>query len=247
MRQVCIFDAHCHVFAGGAGNVCRAVMSSEETDWTRMVKLLSEESSTVTACVGIHPWFAHRVLHGWPSRLERILENNPSFAIGEIGLDRIAKTPDTKENEFEAQLKVFRIQLVIAGRFNRPVSVHCVKSDGAMIGVFESLSDEEWPPRIMMHSCGNSVETVKSLIKRFGKKTSFYFSFSGVINGRSPKTCGVISAVPNESLLLESDVESNHLEALEMSVRLISKAKEMSREEIIDLTFENAQRFFRIM
>ena len=86
---------------------------------------------------------------------------------------------------------------------------------------------DELPPAIYMHSFGGSAAMVDALLamerKRRSKKKKerkkqqqpasedcpplFYFGFSHAVNARSPKTPSVIAAVPDDRLLLESDLE----------------------------------------
>jgi Tat protein secretion system quality control protein TatD with DNase activity len=49
------------------------------------------------AGAGIHPWFAHQPKSSdWATRLGALLEAQPRLIVGEIGLDKVARTPDTR-------------------------------------------------------------------------------------------------------------------------------------------------------
>lgn len=87
--------------------------------------------------VGIHPWRAHAASPGWLDRLETVLVQHarhraPGFLVGEIGLDKAARTPETGRCEYAAQKAVFAAQLQLAAKLGRPISVHCVKAAGTM-------------------------------------------------------------------------------------------------------------------
>lgn len=80
---------------------------------------------------GIHPWFAHLYrdsLEQHLSSMRTYLEKNPAAFVGELGLDKSAKTKETGACEFEAQCEVFLQQMRIAGELKRPVSIHCVRA-----------------------------------------------------------------------------------------------------------------------
>ena len=62
------------------------------------------------------------------------------------------------------------------------------------------------PPSIIMHSYGGTAGMMDSLTTmKQGIGSRFYFSFSPVINMRSPKTVEVIKHVPQDRLLIETD------------------------------------------
>jgi TatD DNase family protein len=62
------------------------------------------------------------------------------------------------------------------------------------------------PPSIIMHSYGGTAGMMDSLTTmKNGIGSRFYFSFSPVINMRSPKTVEVIKHVPVDRLLIETD------------------------------------------
>lgn len=136
---------------------------------------------------------------------------------------------------------------------------------------------QKLPPAIYMHSFGGSPGMVASLLALERKKGKtmkrgrsaaidqnetppvFYFGFSHAVNSRSPKTPAVIAAVPDNRLLLESDLErsswsklndntpinlSRREEYLAAMVACIAAAKGWTTEETRQRTFENAERFY---
>ncbi|KAJ3129098.1 hypothetical protein HK101_005297, partial [Irineochytrium annulatum] len=70
----------------------------------------------------------------------------------------------------------------------------------------EALS--KWPPRIMLHSFSGSLEIVRSILRLPQPISSrFYFSFSTGVNGRNAdKTYERIRAIPDDRVLIESDL-----------------------------------------
>ena len=97
-----------------------------------------------------------------------------------------------------------------------------------------------------MHSFGGSEDFMKQLtkMKKFGDR--FYYGFSSVINLRSPKTQGVIKAVPDDRLLLESDLcdPTCAEDELRTMLAIIADVKGWTVKEAARVTRENAIRFY---
>ena len=203
-----------------------ALMCTEPPDWARALALASAHHNA-RLFVGVHPWFAHRYAsqltdrqgesggesgsgsgregEGWLSALRELLTQDERLCVGEIGLDRRWRTPDTGEVAYQAQLTCFEAQLALAAELKRPVSVHCVHAQGDL---YRLLSEApELPPTIALHAFGGARGTVEQLTRsRFGAR--LYFGFAACVNFRSPKTKEVLKAVPPDRLLLESDRSS---------------------------------------
>lgn len=226
-----------------------AVCTAQESEWAPMVALRAAHPGRIIPGFGMHPWFAHRAAPGWLERLELRLDAAPDAFVGEIGLDRVAVTPDTQRNEFDAQVPVFVDQLRLAKRLCRPVSVHAVQCWGVMCDVLAAPTTP-LPPRIMLHSFGGAAAMVASILaierKRRGE-TRFFFSFSATINGRAPKTPAVVAAVPLDRLLIESDVHSAAAidGAMAAALRMVADARGCSLAEAAAITTRNAEQFFR--
>ncbi|KAF5297934.1 hypothetical protein FQR65_LT19644 [Abscondita terminalis] len=72
---------------------------------------------------GIHPWYivADRVEDDLAVIEEKIQTSN-CLAVGECGLDKRIEIP------FSLQEQVFRKQLALAQKYQKPVVIHCVAS-----------------------------------------------------------------------------------------------------------------------
>ncbi|KEG06934.1 Cut9 interacting protein Scn1 [Trypanosoma grayi] len=88
--------------------------------------------------------------------LEDALRRHPRAIVGEIGLDKLRGPPEC------VQLPFFVAQMKLAARYGRPVSVHCVRSFGAMLKVLQGLAVEDTPPAIVLHGFTGSLDFVKS-------------------------------------------------------------------------------------
>ena len=165
--------------------------------------------------------------------------------MGEIGLDRSPKW----RPGYAAQRAAFRAQLRLAAELGRPVTLHCVKAFGDAVEDLEAClvgpgGPGRLPPGVYFHSYSGSVETARRLLALPG--AAFFFGFSLAANGRSPKTPATIAALPEGSLLLESDGEGRaDLGArLRGSLALVARARGWGAARAAAATAANARAFF---
>lgn len=267
-----IFDAHCHWHLGGSVEMCAALAgrlagaaftSTEPPDWkacadaARLSQVLHTRPHGYCVALGLHPWWAHKHLlrdEGcvWPGDLRETLLQLPGAIVGEIGLDRVAvpldetDTPTGEPIDYENQVDCFQTQLNIATEFQRPVAVHCVKAYGDVFDTLRSRSEN--PPKILMHSFGGTVGYLDSLVKMKKWGDRFYFGFSSVVNLQSPKTKQVIASVPDDKLLIESDLvdPTDAEQSLRVMIAFIASSKGWTVEETCRITRENAERFYEV-
>lgn len=171
------------------------------------------------------------------------------IVLAEFGLDRAATKPGTKEiYDFDTQLKLFRLQLLLGAELNLPVSIHCVRAFGHIYDVFASMKEDELPPRIMMHSFGGKQEILHLFLKKLSKpvRERFYFSFSP-LNLR-PAAPSFLAQIPANRLLLESDVHSpQEIDGAMWKVcKAVAEGLGWTPEECAKRTGENARIFLGI-
>ncbi|MEM7014244.1 MAG: TatD family hydrolase, partial [Verrucomicrobiota bacterium] len=162
------YDAHCHlqslrlVRAGfdpstliDAGFKRIVVNGTQPDDWPAVAQLTELFPDVVLPSFGLHPWWANdRPAVSWRSQLhEQLLNHRGNVAIGEIGLDRWIDDFD-----MPAQEEAFLWQLEIASEFDLPVSIHCLKAWGRMLGILQS---NPLPERgFLLHSYSGPAEMV---------------------------------------------------------------------------------------
>lgn len=175
--------------AGVETMICNA---TSEKDWDR-VRELAAQIPEIVPCFGIHPWYLAGRQTGWQDRLSALLQDVPS-AIGEAGLDRWYEDRDEKQQE-----EVFRDQLALARRFDRPIMVHCLKAWGWLERVLDEVG--ELSAGFLLHAYGGPVELIRPLSEK-----GAFFSFAGnVLDDRKVRMRNALLAVPLDRLLLETD------------------------------------------
>jgi Tat protein secretion system quality control protein TatD with DNase activity len=247
-----------------------AIMSTHPRDFDR-VRQLSKDlpeirpGAQVVPCFGVHPWFLHELterdwhmdvssepdsnnnLPFWATEIERMVTSTPGAIVGEIGLDGFHFDPVTEQltSPMEKQVSAFRLQMELAARLDKPVSVHGVQCYGTMMPILSELkkSKTKLPPKIYFHAFGGKAGTVDQLTALCGRETGrVYFGFAPVVNFRSPRTAEIVRKVGIERLVLETDHEDAACvpESMEACVRFLSETLDMEEQEVIDKTTANA-------
>jgi TatD DNase family protein len=271
------FDAHNHIHMGKANPSIAleplsgmAVMSTHPRDF-KVVKDIADNSDpekVVIPCLGIHPWFLHELTKDdwkiadedigeaddsaptWVKILDSFIASDPSIVVGEIGLDNFHFDPITKKltSDMETQVRALEYQLALATKYQRPVSLHCVRAMGKLVNTLSESQQKlgTLPPRIYFHAFGGKAATVQQLIKTLEKKknnTKVYFGFAPIINFDSKKTIQVMQSVGIERLVLETDHEdaSRVPTSMKLGREVIARALEITQEELIHQTNKNAK------
>jgi TatD DNase family protein len=124
--------------------------------------------------IGIHPWSFNEFSL---EELEKRLIENPDIHVGEIGVDKLVQNTCSA-----TQYVFFEKQMDLAVKYNRKVSIHCVRDHGYLVDYFRRIGDN-CPKKIMFHSFSGSAEISRQLLK-MKQSDRFYFSFSIFVNGR---------------------------------------------------------------
>ena len=138
---------------------------------------------------GIHPWDVEIVNPELFIKLETMLAHPNCFAVGECGLDKIT-IPDP-----EIQQEVFKQQLQLAVKYNKPVIIHCVKAFDELIAITRRFHDKV---PLVIHGFNKSAELAKQLIQE-----GFYLSLNAALLKKEHVD---FRSIPLGKLFLETDV-----------------------------------------
>lgn len=253
-----IFDSHAHYndskFSGERDallkslfekNVGAIVNASVNPEDSRCSLELCEAYPQIFAAVGIHPNDVEKVgsLDTAIAEIESLASHPKAVAIGEIGLDYYWE-PYYKDK----QKAFFTSQLELARKLNMPVVIHDRDAHGDTDEILEKYTDV----KAVLHSFSGSGEWAKELV-RDGR----YISFSGVLTFKNDrKTVEAAKVVPLERILIETDApylaptplrgSINNSGNLIYVASVLADIKCVSLDEILDITFKNACRFFNI-
>lgn len=155
---------------------------------------LANEYSQIFATVGVHPNDAGKLADDTLSRVEELLQHAKVAAMGEIGLDYHWDTPG------EIQLPLFRKQLALAAKANKPVIIHTRDAWEDTLAVLRSDWAGNGLPCVMHCFTGNVAQAEECL------ELGFYLAFGGVATfPRAAEIRAAARITPPDRLLIETD------------------------------------------
>ena len=244
-------DTHCHlsredyddidkvIEENKNANVDKIVVSGCSRESIEEVMDLKDRYDMVYVTIGYHPEYADTVTESDLDYLKSLLGEKKVVGIGEIGLDYHY----TKENK-DKQIWLFEEQLKIAEEFNLPVVIH---SRDATMDTINTL--KKYKVKGIIHCFSGSLETANIYISM-----GFLLGIGGVVTFKNSKLKDVVKEVPLESIVLETDSpylapvpfrgKINSSKYLEFIANFIAEIKNISVEELAEITSRNASSLF---
>jgi TatD DNase family protein len=185
-------------------------------------------------------------------KYKALAKSEKVVAIGEIGLDYYWRPKTTAKKEIfkQKQRTVLCQQLELARELNLPVIFHCRMAHQDLIEVLKSnIKYQKSKIEGVVHCfTGNWQEAEEYL------KTGLCLGFNGIIFKLDFKD--IIKKTPLERILVETDCpylsppefkkERNEPVAVKYIAQEIAKIKNISLEEITEITTKNAKKLFQI-
>ena len=202
---------------------------------------LAEKYSFMYAAVGFHPENLENVPLDYLDRLAKLCEHKKVVAIGETGLDYHWDTPK------DLQKRVFEEQVKLSLDINMPLVVHDREAHG---DVFDIL--RKYRPNALVHCFSGSVELMREAVK-----LGCYISLGGVVTFKNARhSVEVASEIPLDRLLLETDApymapvpyrgKRCDSSLIPYSAVKIAELRDLPVQKLLDITCENAKKFYRI-
>lgn len=244
-------DTHCHLSKEDYDDIDKVIMEDKEADVDKIVvsgcsreaidEVMSfkDKYDMVYVTIGYHPEYADSVREEDLDYLKSLLAKKKVVGIGEIGLDYHY----TKENK-DKQIWLFEEQLKIAEKFNLPVVIH---SRDATQDTINTL--KKYKVKGIIHCFSGSLETAKIYISM-----GFLLGIGGVVTFKNSKLKDVVKEIPIDSIVLETDSpyltpvpyrgKVNSSKYLEYIANFIADIKNISLEELAEITSKNASSLF---
>ena len=191
--------------------------SSTPDEWDYLSRMIGGK---VVRFYGTHPWYYEKTdLEG----LERLLADDKEGNVGEIGLD-------SKHGSLEDQIEPFVSQLKLAEKYGRIANIHMVRCEEEMLKILRKHN-----VRCILHSFSGP----ESYIKPFAE-CGCYFSISPRIHRKSEeKIRSLISKIPEDRLLIETDSPDNQM-GMDDHIARLAKTISVSCNELESITLRNA-------
>lgn len=160
------------------------------------IKAIAERFQELSYAVGLHPLDAHKWTTTTGSQIQEFAESDPRVvAIGETGLD-FYKAENQEQQKF-----VFKEQLTIAQKLNKPLIIHCRDAASSMADIVSNFQKNQGKVRGVMHCWGGTPDETKMFID-----LGFYISFSGIVTFKNAiQIQESAKMVDNDRLLIETD------------------------------------------
>ena len=155
----------------------------------------AEKYGEVYFTAGVHPQEANdRFNFQDLTDLLKIAEHKKCLAIGEIGLDYYWDGYD-KDN----QIKLFKELIYNADALNLPIVIHSRSACKDTVDILKA-NKSLLKNGFLMHCYSESYETAKELLK-----LGAYFSFGGALTFKNSKRGEVLTKLPIDRILFETD------------------------------------------
>lgn len=219
------------------------VPSANPKDFPEIAELINKYDN-VYGMLGVHPSDAKDWDDSLINQIKDLCNNKKIVAIGEIGLDYYW---DKSFNDL--QKDVFIKQIKLANELNLPLDVH---DREAHKDTFDILKQYNINSKVVMHCFSGSVEFAKECVKE-----GYYLGIGGVVTFKNAiKMKEVAKHIPLEYIILETDAPyltpvpyrgtENQPAYVKYVAEEIAKLKEISYEEVKNVTTSNAERIFNL-
>jgi len=251
-----MIDTHCHLYLDDFDADRPAIIERANTESvgrfylpaidssiiTRMLKMEQDYPGQCFAMMGLHPCSVKENFEEELQIAEQWLARRKFAAVGETGLDFYWDKTFTAQ-----QYTAFRTQVGWAKKYNIPVVIHSRQSTPECIDVIKEMHDTSLTG--IFHCFGGSLEEAQQITE-----LGFHLGIGGVLTYKNSGLAGVIEKLPLDNIVVETDApyltpvpfrgKRNESAYLKYVVQKIAELKNISIEEVAEITTANANKLF---
>ena len=257
-----MIDTHCHLYEASflpsmdevlhrakEAGVTQILLPNIDVDsWGPLLKVLNNPIIPCSPMLGLHPCYVKEDVTDQLNTLGELLKTHHEqlVAIGEIGMDLY-----WDKQFLTQQQEALHQQIQWALHYNLPIAIHV---RDAFDPLFEVLSDYQHTALHGVFYCFTGTEEQAAYILR--THPSFYFGIGGVLTYKNSGLQDVVKNIPLHRLVLETDApylspvphrgKRNEPAFLQHVAKRLSDVLEMSEQEIIKITTDNASTLFQL-
>lgn len=224
--------------------VKKAVIPSVEVSSMEKVIAAAEADENIYAMIGIYPSEAKTYTQEVEDRMIELAKNHKVKAVGEIGLDYY-----WDKSFVDLQKEVYVKQILLANKLNLPIVIH---DREAHKDAYDLLLEYNQSSKALFHCFSGNVEFMRECVKK-----GWYIALGGVVTFKNAvKMKDVAREIPLDKLVLETDSpyltpvpfrgKPNTPAYVRYVAEEIANLRQMPLNELIDITTNNAERFFEI-
>ena len=214
---------------------------------TKTTLEIAESHDFVYAAVGVHPSDIDGLNEETFAWLAEQTKHQKTVAVGEIGLDYYWD----KEADVQKQQRYwFRRQLELAREKELPVIIHSRDAAEDTMDILQELHKQGLNNPGVIHCYSYSPEMAHEFIKM-----GYYIGVGGVVTFKNAKKLvRTVEEIPMERILLETDCpymapvpfrgKRCQSDMIAHTAEKMAEIKQISAQEVIDLSRENTMRLF---
>lgn len=253
-----ITDTHTHLYAEQfdedrdeviqralANGVSRFFLPAIDSSYyKRMSDLQKAYPKHVFLMAGLHPTHVKEGFEKELRAVERFLEDQKCYAVGEIGIDLYWDKTFLKE-----QQEVFRLQITLAKENKLPIIIHCRDAFTEIFDIMDDVCDEHLNG---IFHCFTGTEEQANKVLGYG----FKLGIGGVVTFKNGGLDKFLHKIPLENIVLETDApylapspyrgKRNEMSYLVNILDKLADIYSVSPEEISKITTLNSQEIFGV-
>jgi TatD DNase family protein len=250
-----IIDSHCHLdYEPLISDINKIILNAKKNNVTNLLTIgtslesskrvleIVEKYENVYGAIGIHPNSTTNNLSDLNELVDIKKKSKKIIAFGETGLDYFYKRSEKND-----QIQSFEKHIGFAISEKVPVIIHTRDADEDTISIIKKYYKKT---KFLIHCFTGSLDFAKNLLD-----LECLISFSGIITfKKSTDLRNVVKYVPMEKMLIETDSpylspdpfrgKSNEPANVKIVAENIALIKEISFEEVANLTTSNFNKFF---
>ena len=216
----------------------------DSTYTSAMFQLEKKYPQHVHLMMGLHPTSVKDNYLEELEHVEKLFDERPFVAVGEIGIDLYWDT-----STLEIQKDAFKRQIQLAKRYALPIVIHCRKSFDEIFEVLETEKGDDLYG--IFHCFTGTIEQAHRAISYNMK-----LGIGGVVTFKNGKIDKFLDQIPLGNIVLETDApylspvpyrgKRNESSYIINVLEKLSEVYGMSMEDIANITTENSREVFKI-
>lgn len=228
--------------------ITKFIIPCIETHKVAKILSLCENNKDIYFAAGTHPNYIESFNK---VELENLIKHEKCISVGECGLDwfRIPTGADIKEVKFN-QIRIFREQIELAIKYNKPLILHSRDTDEEMLSTLLYYKDSL--PGGVIHCYVGSEKLLE--LEKYG----FYFGIGGILTYSSAVDLREnVKKIPLNKIVLETDgpyltpsqaknrTKINEPSFIPYIIKDLSKILSIEENNLADICFNNTNKLFK--